>query len=719
MSSASSSSSKAASILRASLARRTDLSPTAIQTSSEHNSRTSRSASHRSYVPDANFTIDGDGIEGVMMSDDDPSPLTGGRSRGGGGAFDFDPVSLSASARSGGGGGGSGSSQGAPPLGATSFLHHVSSRGGNGRGSSNGSAKQHLTDHLAASTPKTSSSLDDPIPYDNSTEESVRHGSGIYRLVQNRRLCALTVAALALIGVVVGVSVHSAGGSGSSSSTVTSAHGSGPGAGGGTGSGNGAPTLPGMGGTGSYDEPHVYKPEPTTTKPVDTAPPPPPSTPTTTTTSTTTTTGTTTGNAEPAETATWLQGLHFEEPMLSTLGSALSFSRDGTHIAISAKNSDIIQVMKRNADGTWSHVGATLPGKVAALSGDGSRIAVANSSESSVVTYENYRGEWVMYGPTLTQLWGVRSISLDDDGSTLVVSHHPDPICRLCPSVATIYEVTPDEQEWLQKYDMLGAYDFDFSVVLSSDGTTLAFSGRVFGREDGIWGVKSNFPDFITSHSALSADGKTAAISLPDCHIFKNTDPTQAECTNTETHEVSVMEFHSTNGGWWNRKGISIGPELAAHQGTTSMALSGDGNTIAIAIGGRGLGGEVAVNESDPPVGGDAFGTDFADELPPLPTYDGNRLRRRVQENEEDWSEDWMKYDSTTYAAYETDSAFVQVYRYDENTGDWGTLGEPLPVETSGAVVALTTDGSTLAVGVPYGGSEDSGYVKIYDLVMQ
>ena len=134
------------------------------------------------------------------------------------------------------------------------------------------------------------------------------------------------------------------------------------------------------------------------------------------------------------------------------------------------------------------------------------------------------------------------------------------------------------------------------------------------------------------------------------------------------------------------------------------------------------MGGEIAINESDPPLGGDAFGTDFADELPPLPAYDenyGNRLRRRVQEDEEDWSEDWMKYDSTTYAAYETDSAFVQVYRYDENTGDWGTLGEPLPVETSGAIVALSSDGSSLAVGVPYGGSEDSGYVKIYDLVMQ
>ena len=46
------------------------------------------------------------------------------------------------------------------------------------------------------------------------------------------------------------------------------------------------------------------------------------------------------------------------------------------------------------------------------MSGDGSRIAIADATESSVRTYENFRGEWMAYGPTLTELLGARSISL-------------------------------------------------------------------------------------------------------------------------------------------------------------------------------------------------------------------------------------------------------------------------------------------------------------------
>jgi len=281
----------------------------------------------------------------------------------------------------------------------------------------------------------------------------------------------------------------------------------------------------------------------------------------------------------------------------------------------------------------------------------------------------------------------------------------------------------------VQEYDVLGAYDFDFAIVLSGDGATVAFSGRVYEKiNGGQWQVKNAFPDFISSHSTLSRDGRTAAISLPDCHIFKNTDPTLTDCTNTEEREVSVMEYRdSSTGGWWNRKGVSIGPETGGLAGTTALAISEDGNTVAIAVGGAGFGGEASIGNDSGAVGGFSGGevgtsipnqsnsnANYADPLgPPVRR---RRLQEVAQERFDDSNEDFAGY-----AAYDVREAFVRVYRYDDRTGSWYVVGEDIVLDDarSGATLALSADGHRLAVGSPYGGPDERGYVKVYDMVMQ
>ena len=472
-----------------------------------------------------------------------------------------------------------------------------------------------------------------------------------------------------------------------------------------------------------------------------------------------------TGTVSSSAALTWLQDTRLEDPNLRALGSTVSFSADAPHLAISAKQSQTIQVRRRRSDRrSWDLVDRPLPGTAAVLSADGHRIAVADSAESTVTTYELYRGEWVVYGTRIIDIWGARSVSLSADGTTLAVAHNADAICRICPSVATVFELSSDASEWIQQDDVLGAYDFDFNVKLSWDATTLVFSGRVYeknvandGSSGSSWSIKSSFPDFITAHSTLSGDGRAVAVSLPDCHIFKNVDPAMVECTNVEKYEVSVLEYESStgSGGWWNRKGVSIGPEMAAHEGTTGIALSEDGNTVAIAVGNRGEGGEAAVHVGDAigmdapkmdpspltmnndenidelPIqagrnhGENSDETNWSDDWDKYANY-GHNLRRGLQKSadyerrrnleELNWSEDWDQYQST---AYESDNAFVRVYRYDETTGDWHVVGEDIVLDTSGATVTLSADGSTLAIGVPYGGGISSGYVKIYDLIAQ
>jgi len=591
---------------------------------------------------------------------------------------------------------------------------------------------------------------------DSSIEPAIRHDSLFIRFLHSRWMqLGVAAAAIVLIGAVVGVT---------QSNKNTAAASAGENTNGGVQDGNHGyypePTRPSDWPSAEEEEQEsqygVEEPSSTTgtttittSSPADDMSttststgagnqPSSPSSPTTPSTSTATTA------------ATWLQGPHFTDPAQSTLGSTLSFSQSGTRLAISSKHSSTIQIVKENADGTWSELGQSLPGTVAALSGDGTRIAVADSAESTVTTYELARTgagndgstttssssqQWQIYGTRLIDLWGARDVALSYDGTTLAISHHPDSVCRVCPSVATVYELRPDGEAWLQEYDVLGAYDFDFSVDLSSDGATLLFSGRVYEKSNVptvagggggmMWYIKNSFPDFISSHSALNTRGTTAAVSLPDCHIFKSTDPTLTDCTNTESHEVSVMEYVVGNaadstggsGGYWNRKGISIGPEVNGPAGTTAISLSDDGNTVAVAVGGRGMGGEAAVGG----VGGDTDealngvgpgGSGALDD--PMPLDDnGPLLRRRIQErNGDDSNEDFL------YDAYSVPNAYVRVYRYDDSTGDWNTVGEDLELDTSGATVTLTADGRRLALGVPYGGEDERGYVKVYNLVM-
>ena len=441
------------------------------------------------------------------------------------------------------------------------------------------------------------------------------------------------------------------------------------------------------------------------------------------------------GSAQPG-TPIWLSGQSFASPSLITVGSTVSFSADGRHLAISSAASSTVQVYQLDLSQgrSWVPLGTALPGKIATLSGNGFTIAVADPTESTVTTYKYQPAiaGWSIYGTRIVDIWGARSVSLSDDGTTLAVAHYPDAICRICPSVASVFELADygAQGQWVQEYDVLGAYDFDFAIVLSGDGNTVAFSGRVYEKiNGGQWQVKNAFPDFISSHSALSRDGRTAAISLPDCHIFKNTDPTLTDCTNTEEREVSVMEYRaSSTGGWWNRKGVSIGPETGGLAGTTALALSEDGNTVAIAVGGAGFGGEASIgNDSGAAVGGFSGGevgtsipnqsssnANYADPLgPPVRR---RRLQEVAQERFDDSNEDFAGY-----AAYDVPEAYVRMYRYDDRTGNWYVVGEDIVLDDarSGATLALSADGHRLAVGSPYGGPDERGYVKVYDMVMQ
>ena len=304
------------------------------------------------------------------------------------------------------------------------------------------------------------------------------------------------------------------------------------------------------------------------------------------------------------------EAIRLEEPAASTFGSDVSISGSGERVAVVAGGSSLVQVLERRPDGSWDAVGGSLPGRTAALSRDGTRVAVADELQATVTTYEMRGGLWERYGTALENVFGARFVSLDLDGTTLAVGHHPNDTCRICEASCSVFRLSAGRQTWRLWIDeVIGAFDFDFSVSLSNDGLTLAFSGRVYENVEGGWEVKSSFPDFISSRSVLSADGNAMAVALPDCHLFKEGggDPIRGGCTNSGSAEVSVFEHMDEGGGWWNRRGVSVGPPVQGQAGTTSLALSKDGTTLAVAVGGGGIGGDSIVG-----VGGTGGATDKA-----------------------------------------------------------------------------------------------------------
>ena len=206
-----------------------------------------------------------------------------------------------------------------------------------------------------------------------------------------------------------------------------------------------------------------------------------------------------------------------------------------------------------------------------------------------------------------------------------------------------------------------------YSVALSSDGQTLAVGAffndgsgadaghvRVYAWDGSVWtrlggDIDGEAAGDQSGYSvALSSDGQTLAVGAP-----------YNDGTDTFAGHVRVYAW---NGSAWNQLGNDIDGEAQYDQSGYAVALSSDGQTLA--VGARGA------------------------DRPPT----GNGIA----------------------------AGHVRVYAW--NGSAWNQLGNDIDGEAqydeSGTSVALSSDGQTLAVGAPYndGNGADAGHVRVYDL---
>ena len=378
-------------------------------------------------------------------------------------------------------------------------------------------------------------------------------------------------------------------------------------------------------------------------------------------------------------------GLDIEgEASFDQSGWSVSLSADGNRVAIGAPNNDgngddsgHVRVFEW-INGVWIQVGTDIDGESpgdqsgssVSLSSDGNRVAIGSpynvvngTNSGHVRVYEWMNGAWAKLG-------------MNVDG-----------------------ENAQDRLGW--------------SVSLSADGNRLAIGALGFGGDDigqvrvyewmnGAWtqmGMEINgeAPDDVSGSSvSMSSDGNRLAIGS----AFN-------DGNGNDSGHVRVFEWMN---GAWTQVGMDIDGESPGDQSGRSVSLSANGNRVAIGADNNndnGAGsGHVRVfewmNGEWTQLGMDIDGEDSNDGSgwSVALSSDGNRVAIGAQMNNDNG----------------LNSGHVRVYEW--MNGEWTQVGMDIDGEMSGEflgrAVSISSDGSRAAIGAP----QNMGRVRVYELIV-
>lgn len=427
------------------------------------------------------------------------------------------------------------------------------------------------------------------------------------------------------------------------------------------------------------------------------------------------------------------------DPLLLTAGvSRLYFQPDADF------NGTISNLLTIRAwDGiAWQTQGTPIDGlsfadeaaNAVAMSADGDTVVVAspladsNGEHSGHVRIFNRVGtQWTQRGLTIEGAAGEdhfgTSVAISDDGNTIAIGAEGNDDSGENAGQVQIYRWDSTNNEWGQlAQDINGEAGGDFSgisVSLSADGNTVAIGAdsndgpgtdggtafgqvRIYSLNNGSWQQLGADIDGLTAGSmagysvALSAAGTRVAIGAP-----------YSDLIHENAGKVCVFDW---NGTAWVPVGLEIYGRSPTDYSGTSIALSADGNILAIGSPGHDAGGTDTghvrvfqlIDGTWTPFGltvfgspGEYFGTDVA------LSDDGLTLVVGAERN-----------DINGYHSGQT-----RVYTF--SNGDWHLYGQPLngdEIEDHyGHAVDISADGRTLISGA-YGSNnavEDAGRATI------
>jgi hypothetical protein len=205
--------------------------------------------------------------------------------------------------------------------------------------------------------------------------------------------------------------------------------------------------------------------------------------------------------------------------------------------------------------------------------------------------------------------------------------------------------------------------------------------------------------DLFGESVALSADGMMVAVGAPE--------------HDDDRGHVRIYKWDADQ-SLWSQLGNNINGENAGDLSGQSVALSSDGMIIAIgAPDNDGNKGHVRIYKWDTDqaawsqLGDDIDGEAFNDlsGLPVSLSFNGRIVAIGATSN--DGNE------------FNSDRGHVRVYEWDEDLSTWSQLGQDIDGEAadnySGWSVAMSSDGTIVAIGAPYNGNGYyRGHVRVY-----
>ena len=405
-------------------------------------------------------------------------------------------------------------------------------------------------------------------------------------------------------------------------------------------------------------------------------------------------------------------------------------------------------------DGVWNQRGGDIDGeseydqsgRAVAISKDGTIVAVGaygNTGQTGLIfsghvrVYKWTSGAWVQRGEDIDgqaehERFGF-SVALSADGAVMASGSYKDDTTSGVDSGSVkvfIWDAASGSGgAWVQRGATLNgeaASDFfGWEVDLSHDGDTLAVSGyyndggassgghvRIFKWDGGSnsWVQRGSDLDGVAVDEksgygiALSATGDTVVVGAP----------WNAEA-GTNAGQVRIYDWSSGSNGWVKR-GMSINGEAANDNSGKTVAVSDDGNMLAISgvqnDGAATNAGHVRIFHWD----GSAWvqrGADIDGEAASDTSGAGISM---------DSAGDIIAIGATANDGNGQNAGHVRIFKWDTSTGSWVQVGDDIDGEAefdaSGIKVKLSGGGHIVAIGA-YGNDQvgsSSGHVRVYEL---
>jgi hypothetical protein len=290
-------------------------------------------------------------------------------------------------------------------------------------------------------------------------------------------------------------------------------------------------------------------------------------------------------------------------------GSSVAISSDGSRVAIGGPTIDAGHVRVFDLVGsTWTQVGADIDGEAAgdqsgnsvALSSDGSRIAIGayrnggtGIDSGHVRVYDLIGSTWTQVGADIdgeaAEDYSGYSVALSSDGSRVAIGAYANDGTGASAGHVRVFDLVGST--WTQvgaNIDGEAADDYSgWSVAMSSDGNRVVIGAhrnggtgidaghvRVYDLIGSTW---TQVGADIDGEAAGDYSGYSVAISSDGSRIAIG-----AHYNDGTGLSAGHVRVYDLVGSTWTQVGADIDGEAAGDQSGYSVALSSDGNRVAI-----------------------------------------------------------------------------------------------------------------------------------------